>query len=140
MRPSVEQTMMAMAHVAAQRSKCTRMKVGAVVTDKHDRVLSTGYNGEPASYEGPRCPRETAAVRCPNYSDCIAVHAEVNAVIYANGCRDGTLYVTNSPCFDCARIIAAAGIALVVTEDEQNRGGNDFLASCGIDVRRPKAD
>ncbi len=108
-RVSWERYFMNLARQAATRSTCPRKSVGAVIV-RDKTVLSTGYNG---SLRGaPHCDE----VGCLMENDhCVrTVHAEANAIIQA--ARHGTrlegaeIYVTASPCFNCFKLIANAGI------------------------------
>jgi dCMP deaminase len=103
---------MGVAQVVATRSTCDRKKVGAVIV--RDRtILSTGYNG---SIRGmPHCDE---AGHMMENGHCVAtIHAETNAVLQAakNGVRiDGSdIYTTASPCWNCFKMIANAGIRTV---------------------------
>lgn len=109
MRVSWERYFMNLAVQAATRSTCPRKSVGAVIV-RDKAVLATGYNG---SLRGlPHCTE----VGCLMENDhCVrTVHAEANAILQAarNGVRiDGaSIYVTASPCWDCFKLIANAGI------------------------------
>jgi dCMP deaminase len=101
------------AAVAASRSTCERNHVGAVIV--RDRIiLSTGYNGSMRSM--PHCDEAGHAMQhghCTN-----TVHAEANAIVQAayTGVRvkDAAMYVTSSPCWNCFKLIAHAGIKRVV--------------------------
>jgi len=100
---------MTIAHVVAARSTCDRKHVGAVIV--RDRtILSTGYNG---SIRGmPHCDEEGHMMEGGH---CVAtIHAEANAIIQAarNGVRieGASVYVTASPCWQCFKMIANAGI------------------------------
>lgn len=128
-RPSWDDYFLGIARAVAERADCTRRKVGAVVVDPQHRILATGYNGAPAGEPGcltaGACPRGRESLQSvsPGSSydtgpgSCIAVHAEANALLYADGwhLRGATLYCTEEPCGGCARLIAGAGIAHVVT-------------------------
>lgn len=100
-----------MAHEMAQLSLDPSTKVGAVIVN--GRVLSTGYNGFPASLlDDPNwyANRET---KYP-----LVIHAEVNAILYCQdreALKGATLYVTHSPCRECAKLVEAVGIRRVVT-------------------------
>ena len=103
---------MNIAHQAATRSTCDRKNVGAVIV--RDRtILSTGYNG---SIRGmPHCDEVGHLMEDGH---CIAtVHAEANAIIQAakNGVRieDAEIYTTASPCWNCFKLIANAGVRTV---------------------------
>lgn len=106
------------------RADCSRRKVGALIV-KNNRVVSTGYNGSPAgspkSCLQGHCPRGSSDVPAFSSYDtgpgaCIAVHAEANALLYADreDRQGATLYISCAPCDGCKRLIAAAGIARVV--------------------------
>lgn len=112
---------MGIAKAVAERSDCERSKVGAVVV-KDRRVRGTGYNGSPAGQPGcSDCPRRRSTVAPgSSYSEgsgrCVAVHAEANALLYCDreDLVGATLYITREPCFDCDKLIQAAGVAAVV--------------------------
>lgn len=108
-RASWDEYFMDIAHVVASRSTCHRKYVGAVIVGNRT-ILSTGYNG---SIRGmPHC---TDVGHMMESGHCVAtIHAEANAIIQAakNGVMiDGTtIYVTASPCWNCFKTIANAGI------------------------------
>jgi len=131
-----------LAEAAATRSTCTNRQVGAVIVkDRH--TVATGYNGGPRSYghcnEGA-CPRSnTGAATGFDYSDCIAIHAEANAILFSSPAdRQGaTLYTSTFPCWECAKLLANSGIAEVVahaTYDGHDRV-KTFLQDAGLRVR-----
>lgn len=101
-------------------STCGRRKYAAVVVDNDGRVVGMGYNGAPSKMEhciDGGCPRMHMEVEHgSNYDNCIAVHAEANAIIYSDiSLRKGaTLIVNGPPCYSCAKLIATAGIKRVV--------------------------
>ncbi len=107
---------MNIAREAAKRSTCDRKHVGAVIV-RDKTILSTGYNG---SIRGmPHCDDVGHLMENDH---CVAtVHAEANAIIQAakNGVRiDGAeLYTTASPCWNCFRLLANAGISKVYYGD-----------------------
>ena len=112
-RVSWDRYFMNLARAAASRSTCPRKSVGAVVV-RDKAILATGYNG---SIRGlPHC----AEVGCLMENDhCVrTVHAEANAILQAarHGVRieGADIYVTASPCWDCFKLIANAGIARVL--------------------------
>lgn len=108
---------MGIAEAVSKRSDCERDKVGAVVV-KGNRIRSTGYNGSPAGTPGcETCPRRTSdSLPGSSYHNCVAVHAEANALIYCNreDLVDATVYITREPCFDCDKLLQAAGVSAVV--------------------------
>jgi dCMP deaminase len=111
---------MTLAKGVATRADCRRRKVGAVVLDRTHRVAATGYNGAAPGVTGcldGGCPRGLSDV--PAYSDydnCIACHAEVNALLYSDRSKveGGTLYITDEPCTGCRKVIANSGVLRVV--------------------------
>jgi len=112
-RVSWDQYFMNIAAVTASRSTCPRKFVGAVIV--RDRtILSTGYNG---SIRGmPHC---SEVGHMMENGHCVAtIHAEANAIIQAakNGVNieGGDVYVTASPCWNCFKQIANAGIKRIV--------------------------
>ena len=121
MRPSWDEYFMGLAKYVASRSTCLRRQVGAVIV-KDKCILSTGYNGasKGATHcEEVGCIREKLKIPSGEKLDlCRAVHAEQNAIIQAakNGVSiDGaTIYITVTPCFQCAKMIVNAGIKEVV--------------------------
>lgn len=123
-RPGWDEYFMAIAVAVSARGDCTRRQVGAVIVRDH-RLVGTGYNGAPSGRTGcleGACPRAfksyaEAAPGSGNYDDCIAIHAEANAIIHTrrDDCTGATLYITSVPCTGCAKLIAASGIARVVT-------------------------
>ena len=111
-------------------SKDPNRKVGAVIV-KNRRVLSTGYNGFPVNF--PDEDRED--------KNLFTVHAEANAITKVaksgNSSKGATLYVTASPCLECAKLIIQAGITRVVYKDEYRlTDGVDLLRKAGIEVEK----
>lgn len=119
-----------MASIWAENSYCERRKVGAILV-KDKMIISDGYNGTPAGFENV-CEDE-AGVTKP-----YVLHAEANAitkVARSNNSSDGsTLYVTASPCVECAKLIIQAGIKRVVfNELYRVTSGIDLLRRAGVD-------
>lgn len=129
-RPSWDAWALALAEVVATRADCTRSQVGAVILSRTHRVLSVGYNGAPAGVPGcasaGNCPRGRLTTeqcrRDSDYANCIAVHAETNAIYHADAYElpGATLYVTRTPCPACRTLIEAAGIKRVVVKGEES--------------------
>lgn len=116
---------MNLACAVGTRGDCTRRQVGAVVLGADNRVVSVGYNGAPSGLPGcltaSACPRghfnhEQLPAKAKSEHECIAVHAEANALIYAprSDVRRGTMYVSYEPCPGCIRLMQAAGLHRVV--------------------------
>ena len=127
-----------MLELVAKRSTCARRRVGAIVTDERGRVLATGYNGVPSGFdhctETPCAGTQDAAGDTRN---CLAVHAEQNALLQLEGAapQAHTIYTSCSPCFVCAKLIANTRIRRVVfTEAYADATGAAVLMTKGIEV------
>ena len=121
-----------MAAVWATNSYCKRRQVGALLV-KDRMIISDGYNGTPSGFENI-C--EEDGVTKP-----YVLHAEANAiskVAKSGNSSDGaTLYVTASPCVECAKLIIQSGIKRVVYRDEYRiTDGVDLLKRAGIEVEQ----
>jgi dCMP deaminase len=118
-RPTWHETWFAVAEVMANRSLCTRRKVGAVLV-KENRVISTGYNGtppkQPECFSGG-CPRGSLTGALPedyHAFPCSGIHAEANALLRAGSVASGaTLYCTHKPCPQCQNLIMGADLQFV---------------------------
>lgn len=122
---------MRMARIWAENSYCKRRQVGALLV-KEKMIISDGYNGTPSGFEN-NCEDEN------NASKPYVLHAEANAiskVARSNNSSDGaTLYVTASPCIECAKLIIQAGIKRVVYGEQYRiMDGIDLLKKAGIEV------
>lgn len=128
-----------MALLASERSTCLRKKVGCVVA-KEGRVLTLGYAGAPSGL--PHC-LDHGCIIGPTGGCIRTAHAEQNAISWAAregiALLDSTLYVTLSPCLQCANLIINSGIKKVVyLEEYRDRAGIEQLARGGIIlVHRP---
>lgn len=127
----IDSRYMRMARIWAENSYCTRRQVGALLV-KNQMIISDGYNGTPSGFPN-KCEDET------NTSFPFVLHAEANAitkVARSNNSSDGaTLYVTASPCMECAKLIIQAGIKRVVFgELYRISDGIDLLRQAGIEV------
>lgn len=126
-----DQRYMRMARIWAENSYCTRRKVGALLV-KENMIISDGFNGTPSGFPN-QCEDEN------NVSFPYVLHAEANAitkVARSNNSSDGaTLYVTASPCIECAKLIIQAGIKRVVYGEKYRLSdGIDLLRQVGIEV------
>lgn len=120
-----------MALIWAENSYCERRKVGALVV-KNNMIISDGYNGTPTGFENI-CEDEN------NVSKPYVLHAEANAITKlarsSNSSEGATLYVTASPCIECAKLIIQSGIKRVIyTEQYRLTDGVDLLKRAGIEV------
>jgi dCMP deaminase len=120
-----------MASIWAENSYCQRRKVGAlIVRDK--MIISDGYNGTPSGFENI-CEDEN------NITKPYVLHAEANAITKVarsnNSSEGATLYVTSSPCIECAKLIIQAGIKRVVySEKYRIEDGINLLKRANIEV------
>ena len=122
---------MRMAFIWAENSYCKRRKVGAILV-KDKMIISDGYNGTPAGFENV-CEDENDVTKS------YVLHAEANAitkVARSNNSSDGaTLYVTSSPCIECAKLIIQAGISRVVFSDNYRlNDGLDLLKRAHVEL------
>lgn len=122
---------MRMAFIWSENSYCKRRKVGALLV-KDKMIISDGYNGTPSGFENI-CEDEN------NVTKPYVLHAEANAitkVAHSNNSSNGaTLYVTSSPCIECAKLIIQAGIKRVVYSDAYRLSdGVDLLSRAGIEL------
>ena len=120
-----------MASIWAENSYCERRKVGAIIV-KDKMIISDGYNGTPSGFENV-CEDEDGLTKP------YVLHAEANAITKiarSNNNSDGaTLYVTASPCIECAKLIIQAGIKRVVyAEKYRLTDGIDLLERAGVEV------
>jgi dCMP deaminase len=120
-----------MALIWAQNSYCKRRQVGALIV-KGKMIISDGYNGTPSGFENV-CEDED------NVTKPYVLHAEANAITKVaksnNSSEDSTLYVTTSPCMECAKLIIQAGIIRVVYCNRyHNTDGLDLLKRAGIEI------
>ena len=99
-----------MAGIWAENSYCQRRQVGALIV-KNKMIISDGYNGTPSGFENV-CEDENGLTKP------YVLHAEANAITKiarsGNNSDGATLYVTDSPCIECAKLIIQAGIRRVV--------------------------
>ena len=122
-----------MADIWSENSYCQRRKVGALIV-KDKMIISDGYNGTPSGFENI-CEDENGVTKP------YVLHAEANAITKiarSNNNADGsTLYVTDSPCIECSKLIIQAGIKRVVYAREYRLSdGIDLLKRAGIEVER----
>lgn len=120
-----------MASIWAKNSYCKRRQVGALIV-KDNMIISDGYNGTPAGFENV-CEDESGATKP------YVLHAEANAITKVaksgNSSEGSTLYVTASPCIECAKLIIQSGVKRVVYRDEYRlTDGVDLLRRAGIEV------
>ena len=120
-----------MAKIWSENSYCQRRKVGALVV-KDKMIISDGYNGTPSGFENV-CEDEN------NVTKPYVLHAEANAITKiarsGNNSDGSTLYVTDSPCIECAKLIIQAGIRRVVySRGYRILDGVELLRRAGVEV------
>ena len=123
-RPSWDDWGLELAKAVALRADCSRRQIGAVLMRPDHTIVSTGYNGAAPGARGclaGGCPRALSGVEHGSSYDtgpgaCIALHAEQNALLRAtwDEMEGSTLYVTDTPCGGCDRMIQGTHIARVV--------------------------
>ncbi|MBQ2368196.1 MAG: dCMP deaminase family protein [Bacteroidaceae bacterium] len=126
-----------MAKIWAENSYCKRRQVGAIIV-KDKMIISDGYNGTPSGFENI-CEDESGLTKP------YVLHAEANAITKiarsGNNSDGATLYVTASPCIECAKLIIQAGIKRVVYSEEYRlKDGIELLQRAGIEVVLSKED
>ena len=120
-----------MARIWAENSYCVRRQVGALIV-RGNAIISDGYNGTPSGFEN-MCEDEY------NKTKPYVLHAEANAITKVaksnNSSLGATLYVTASPCIECAKLIIQAGIRRVVySENYRSEDGVRLLQQANIEV------
>ncbi len=120
-----------MARIWAENSYCQRRQVGALVV-KDKMIISDGYNGTPSGFENV-CEDDG------NVTKPYVLHAEANAITKLarsnNNSEGSTIYITASPCIECAKLIIQAGIKRVVYGEKYRlTDGIELLERAGIEV------
>lgn len=125
----------------SKESSCLRRQVGCVITVKN-RIVAGGYNGAPRGI--PSCKEKGICLRensksGENLQNCLACHAEMNAITQASllniGINEGTLYCTHKPCSLCSKLIINTGIKRVVYEkDYPEKFGEELLKEAKIEI------
>lgn len=142
MKPRFQKLYMDWASRVAEMSYARRLQVGAVVV-KDDTVISYGYNGMPAGWDN-NCEDE---VKWPNgeirglLTKPEVLHAESNAIAkLAKSTNSGVgadLFVTHSPCMECAKLIYQSGIRRVYYgQYYRDDSGLNFLTKSGVEVNQ----
>lgn len=119
-----------MAIIWAENSYCIRRKVGALIV-KDNMIISDGYNGTPSGFENV-CEDENGMTKP------YVLHAEANAITKVarsnNSSEGATLYITDAPCIECAKLIIQAGIRRIVyTKSYRLDDGLRLLERAGIE-------
>jgi dCMP deaminase len=143
-RPTYDEYFMSMAFLAATRSTCLRRQVGAVLV-KNKHVLATGYNGPP---KGMKHCEETGCLRkeldIPSgerHEICRGLHAEQNAIIQAAvfgiSIDDSVIYVTDTPCVVCAKMLINAGVEeIIYAGDYPDELAREMIEESKLKIKR----
>lgn len=128
---SFDKRYLEMALIWAKNSYCKRRQVGALIV-QGKMIISDGYNGTPAGFENV-CEDNN------NLTKPYVLHAEANAITKVskshNSSQNSTLYVTTSPCMECAKLIIQSGIKRVVFCNKyHNTDGLDLLKRAKIEL------
>ncbi len=120
-----------MARIWAKNSYCKRRQVGALIV-KGRMIISDGYNGTPEGFENV-CEDDSGKTKP------YVLHAEANAITKVakshNSSEGATLYITTSPCMECAKLIIQSGIRRVVyCENYHSNDGIEILERAGIEI------
>lgn len=120
-----------MALIWSENSYCQRRKVGALVV-KGKAIISDGFNGTPAGFENV-CEDDN------NVTKPYVLHAEANAITKLacsnNSSEGATMYITASPCIECAKLIIQAGIKRVVYGEQYRLcDGIELLQRAGVEI------
>jgi dCMP deaminase len=137
MKTKYKQAYMKTAGIFAELSHAQRLHVGAIIV-KDNRVISIGYNGMPSGWDNDcEYTQEDGTLK----SKAEVLHAETNAIAKlarsTESGLDADLFVTHSPCLDCAKLIYQSGIKRVFYANSyRDNSGIAFLESSGIEVEQ----
>ena len=141
MKPKFIEAYMDVAERFAQLSSAVRLQVGAIVV-KDDRIISIGYNGMPSGWDNVCEEISHWMSDVPQLkTKAEVIHAESNAIAKlakSSESGDGSaIFITHSPCLDCAKMIYQSGIKQVYYSNEyRSTDGVDFLNKCNITVEQ----
>lgn len=126
-----------MAQIWSENSYCVRRKVGALIV-KDKMIISDGYNGTPSGFEN--ICEDAEGITKP-----YVLHAEANAITKiarsGNNSDGATLYVTDAPCIECAKLIIQSGIKRVIfVRDYRLQEGIDLLRRAKIEIQQLEID
>lgn len=125
------------AQLCAKNSYAIKLQVGAIIV-KDGQIMSDGFNGTPCGFEN-KC--EVKSMDGSLHTLSYVLHAESNAILkcakYGRPTNGSTLYITHSPCIECAKLIIQAGIVRVVYLDVYKTiDGIVILRKSGINVEK----
>lgn len=125
------------AKLCAKNSYAIKLQVGAIIV-KDGQIMSDGFNGTPCGFEN-KC--EVKSMDGSLHTLSYVLHSESNAILkcakYGRATNGSTLYITHSPCIECAKLIIQAGIIRVVyLEKYRNSDGIELLKRAGIKIEK----
>lgn len=129
----VDRLYLKMAKIWAENSRCKRSQVGCLIVNNR-QIISDGYNGTPSGFSND-------CEDCDNNTLPTVLHAEANAITKiaksTNSAEGSTLYVTLSPCFDCAKLIIQAGIKRIVYSEVYRKTDSfKLFEEAGIEIKQ----
>jgi dCMP deaminase len=148
MKPKIIKAHMKTAENYASLSTAVRLQVGAILV-KDDRIISIGYNGMPSGWDNT-CEEEVVVAVVDGVPQREikelktrpeVLHAEANAIAKvarsSESAESSVLFVTHSPCIECAKLIYQSGIKQVFYRDNyRSASGVDFLKQAGVIVNQ----
>ncbi|XP_060908942.1 deoxycytidylate deaminase-like [Labrus mixtus] len=122
---------MAVALLAAQRSKDPNTQVGACIVNQENKIVGIGHNGMPNGCDDDKLPwarTEEDKLKNKHFYVC---HAELNAIMNTNSAdvKGCSMYVTLFPCNECAKLIIQGGIKEVIYLSDKYKDRDEFKAS-----------
>ena len=140
MRSKWKKAFIKCAKVFSECSSAERLTVGCIIVKDH-KIISVGYNGTPDGWNN-KCEDEN------NTTYPYVLHAESNCLTKlartTGNSERASMFITHSPCYECAKLIYQSGIKKVYFEEVyRNTDGIDFLKKCGVRVAKlslPKPD
>ncbi|XP_078042714.1 deoxycytidylate deaminase [Augochlora pura] len=126
-----EEYFMAVAFLAAKRSKDPSTQVGACVVNNEKKIVGVGYNGMPTGCSDDDFPWSKNSENYLETKYPYVCHAELNAILNKNSSsvKDCTIYTTLFPCNECAKIIIQSGIKSIVYMSDKHAKANGTIAS-----------
>lgn len=141
-RPGVDENMLDISRLVALRSTCRRRQVGCILTDRHNHIIATGYNGVAKGQVhciDQACPGSEARSG-EDLDKCLAIHAEANALLQCRFTQEiVTCYTTTFPCIHCAKLLMNTSCRRIVYIDNYP-GGIEIWPYQSISLEQLKSD
>jgi dCMP deaminase len=135
-RISWEEYFMSVCLLVSVRSPSNKLKVGSLITNEKNRILSSGYNGFISGLSHISYSRDGHEIN--------TVHAEINSILFCSkegiSTENCTMYVTKYPCLNCFKSIASCGIKEIIYLEDYNNDAfvQQFADEKGIVIRKVK--